>query len=362
MNEMELNCVLNVLQGGRPIETAVDWYGIFGFTQLHKIGGYFFRRLTESGASIPLSVKKQYLQLLYNQTKRNEAMGKYAAEIGNALEREKIDYVFLKGNVLSHTNFLSRRGVCGEVVPFYRKGERISNDIDLLVEPKEIGKVETILRSLGFIQGYYDDCNMSVRSLSRREVLERRMNRGETVPFQLQTDNAYLPHAEIDINFSLDHLPSGRNALLSRMLGNSILYAAENGGALRSLEEVDFLIQLLLHQYKEMRVYSMVMRGKDLELYKLLDIYLMMQRIDARALWKRALQYGVAVQAAATLKTVKSVFDDLELTDEIDHAVQSLDREAEYVIAPDTNKRFVWKAEVRERLKRPDHTGMLAEF
>ena len=91
---MELNCVLNVLQGGRPIETAVDWYGIFGFTQLHKIGGYFFRRLTESGASIPLSVKKQYLQLLYNQTKRNEAMGKYAAEIGNALEREKIDYVF----------------------------------------------------------------------------------------------------------------------------------------------------------------------------------------------------------------------------------------------------------------------------
>lgn len=365
MNDMEMNYITNILQGKRPFNSEVDWCEIIGFTQFNKISGYFYQRLIENRMDVPMRVQKQYLQIFDWQIERNRRMGEWAKKIGEALEQERIPYAFLKGTVLSHVDF-RLQGVTDRVpsnfVSNYENGERVSNDIDLLVAPKEIGKVEHVLLSLGFVQGYYNDSLRMIRTLTRKEILERRLNRGETVPFQLITNNVCLPHVEVDINFSLDYLPTGMRPVLDEMLEKSVRYVTDNGGMLRSLEEVDFLIHLLLHQYKEMRVYSMVMRGKDLEIYKLLDIYLMMKRMDQRVLWERIIHYGISVQAAVVLKTVKAIFD-MKFSEEIQNAIECLEGEAEYVIAPDmNNKQYVWTASVWERIKRFDHAGMLVEI
>lgn len=75
---------------------------------------------------------------------------------------------------------------------FYGDGERISNDIDILIEQEDISSVSTLLKSMGFTQGYYDFLENNIVPLSRAEVLSRRMNRGETAPFILKTENSSM--------------------------------------------------------------------------------------------------------------------------------------------------------------------------
>ena len=59
--------------------------------------------------------------------------------------------------------------------------------------------------------------------------------------------------------------------MLSEMVSGRRKY--EGKLELYSAEETAFFVQLLLHQYKESRTLFMVNKGKDLDLYKLADIY-----------------------------------------------------------------------------------------
>ena len=114
--------------------------------------------------------------------------------------------------------------------------------------------------------------------MSRNEIVSRRMNRGETAPFILKTEDTCVPFIEVDLNFSLDYLPNSNKELLSAVLQETVDYSGSIVGGIRSLKIEDFFLQLIMHQYKESILYSMVERNKDVELYKLLDIYLFIKK------------------------------------------------------------------------------------
>lgn len=357
MREADLKYITDVLQD-RPNEGKdVDWYSVLGFLKLNRIGGYFYGKVRKDGISVPVSIIKLLSALADSQERRNRMMGERIKEISIALEVTGISYAVLKGGFLSHSNFSQESIFCG---PFYGAGERISNDIDILISPRDIGKAEDALVSLGYIQGYYDAQRKKVRETSRREILDRRMNRGETVPYQLITGDALLPHIEVDINFSLDYLPTGTEEILESMLNGTRLYASDCG-EIRSLEQTDFLIHLILHQYKEMRLYWMVERGKDLELYKLLDIYLLLRKIDRKTLMTRVIRYGIENQANVVLKCVQEVFESAEIFDCAD-VIPRESIPAERVLELGRkNREYEWTIGVRERLLYFNHTTFLKE-
>ncbi|MFQ7034186.1 MAG: hypothetical protein ACLRTQ_00025 [Candidatus Borkfalkia sp.] len=98
-------------------------------------------------------------------------MRKYIQNISDALRYEKIRYAFLKGSVLSNTNFrFSEKSFDCMALPeetlqtyrrqsnepFYGEGERISNDIDILAEQKDISAISEVLKNMGYVQGYFD--------------------------------------------------------------------------------------------------------------------------------------------------------------------------------------------------------------
>lgn len=290
----ELNFVLDVLQEKPSIPGKdLDWYWILGFLELNKIGGYFFNKTKELDIKIPQSAERKLSQVLKMQSERNRFMRKYIQDIGDELRYEKLRFAFLKGSVLSNTNFRfseksfgcmalaegtkqTYRRQAGE--PFYGEGERVSNDIDLLAEQKDISAIAKVLKNMGFVQGYYDFRESKIVPLPRAEILSRRMNRGETAPFVLETDDPCVPFVEVDINFSLDYLPNSHEDMLHAVLKDSLCYAGNISGGIRSLQADDFFLHLIMHQYKESVLYSMVQRSKDTELYKLLDIYLFIKR------------------------------------------------------------------------------------
>ena len=362
MNKSDLRFVTDILQGKTP-DTMADWHAVVGYLELHRVAGYFYQQAEECKITIPPQVASCLRRAERYQTARGVQMRTWLKEVTSALAHEGIVYAALKGNVLAHADLSVSEGAKFKTA-CYREGGRASNDIDLLVCPSEVGKVEHVLTDLGFVQGYYNDISQSVRTMTRREILERRMNRGETVPFQRILESAELPHIEIDINFSLDYLPNGMQDTLAAMMGRTRLYALREGGVVRSLDQIDFLVHLILHQYKEMRVYSFVMRGKELELYKLLDIYLLLQHVSQRELYERVCTYGIEAQTSIVLKAVCDLFDSLQLIDELQFLKEDAMTfsEAELVIDPtQKDKPYVWTAETTDRASRFDHTGMLVE-
>ena len=135
---------------------------------------------------------------------------RWIEDIAYELDASGTEYVFLKGSILSHTQFAGK--------PVYASGERVSNDVDLLIRPKDAGRVSRALARIGFRQGSWDEKRGAFRPLSRLEIVARRMNRGETAPLIASTGNARFPFVEVDVNFSVDYLPFGQERLVEGML------------------------------------------------------------------------------------------------------------------------------------------------
>lgn len=200
MRKKEISFVADVLAENPRFRKAedLDWYFILGYLELNKVCGYFYGRARELGVPLPQGVLRRLAQTAAVQEERNEQMREYIGEIGKKLKDAKIGYAFLKGAVLSNANLrMSELAfTCFAHSPvslakyesyrndvFYKAGERVSNDVDLLVRPADVGAVSAILKDMGFVQGYYDFFKGRIVGLDRAEIVSRRMNRGETAPF-----------------------------------------------------------------------------------------------------------------------------------------------------------------------------------
>lgn len=365
----ELRYIMNVLQEKPSMpDKEFDWYYILGFLELNKIGGYFFNKTKQFHQLLPQSVERKLSQTLKMQSARNAFMREYIQDICNELRCKKIRYAFLKGSVLSNTNFrfseksfncmaLSKYSLQTYKLqsdePFYKDGERISNDIDLLVEQKDISTLSEILKGIGFVQGYYNFREGKIVPLSRAEILSRRMNRGETAPFILETKNSIVPFIEVDINFSLDYMPNSHGEMLKSILKDSINYAGKITGGIHSLQVDDFFLHLVMHQYKESILYSMVQRNKDSELYKLLDIYLFIKKgyIELSNLYNKIRKYNLDGPLYSVMKAVSEVFDDFSFSDYEYIFRQDICNNTDEVIDPPKRQKFLWLSPLSERLE-----------
>ena len=198
------------------------------------------------------SLQNAYLQ----NVARNESFFHCLRLLSSALEEHKTKYAMLKGAML-----------CG----FYPRGYRTSNDIDLLVAPENVSVIGQALSEAGFRQGHIR--NGAFTPATRREIIDSKMNRGETIPYILEVDLPFMHYLEVDINFSLDYKNSNPS-IIRQMLQRAIDYRITNDIRIRTLEQTDFFIHLCSHLYKEATTLPWVKMNRDLTLYKFCDIYL----------------------------------------------------------------------------------------
>ena len=97
--------------------------------------------------------------------------------LGKLLQGCQGKYALLKGALLCDT---------------YPIGCRTSNDIDLLTAPEDVSLIGDALSAAGFVQGHLR--NGTFVPATRREIVESKMMRGETVPYILKVDLPFLPY------------------------------------------------------------------------------------------------------------------------------------------------------------------------
>ena len=338
MTEQSLKYLIDVLKGETPGEHA-EWYETLGFLECHRTAGLFYCRAKELGLKLPPKIEKLLSERYEAQVRRNRFMRKWIEDISEELQGEDVEHIFLKGSVLSNA-------MGGAKKSFYREGERVSNDIDVLVRTEDVGKVGKVLKEMGFVQGEYDREKRKILPFSRLEIVNRRLNRGETAPFLRATENAELPCIEVDVNFSLGYAPGEGQALQEEMLESRKKYKGYI--SLFAPDEELFFLHLLLHQYKESELMFMVERSKELDLYKLADIYYLWRdgSLDEARIKKLARAYGIEKKAGAVLRQAGTVFDDEALL----CAAEEYGFEEPRVLDFAAGKKYRWTTGERKRI------------
>lgn len=251
----------------------------------------------------------------YGELKRRDLLSKVNREFRNSLkqayerniEKNRCYFLCLKhvSQILKQCthNYALLKGayLCGK----YPQGYRTSNDIDILVLPEGVTEVGTILKNAGFKQGYIK--NDEFVMATRKEIIESKFLRGETVPYVREVNLPSMKYLEVDINFSLDY-KNDDTAILRNMLERTVLKQVGNM-QIRTLDSRDFFIHLCAHLYKEATTMPWVEMKRDMTLYKYCDIYALLEEMiegDVSAIFNRARELGMEkICAFAILQTAE---------------------------------------------------------
>lgn len=233
-------------------------YEVLGLLCMHRCAAIAYYNLWIDKKLVMLNREmRSTLQAIYeNSIQKQIAMEKALIFLAEILAGVEFRYVLLKG---------------AKLMELYPKGTRTSNDIDILIERESIPAITEVLFKSGFQQGYIQ--NNEFKKAERKDIVNALLNRGETTPFVKEVNWEGMQFLEIDVNISVNETCYQKADVVTQMLKKAKPDILAGGNELFTLDTVDFLIHLCIHLYKEATVYQWVERGRDLSLYKFLDIY-----------------------------------------------------------------------------------------
>ena len=224
--------------------------------------------------------------------KRNESYFECINYVEGVLKPYHGKYAMLKGAYLCQ---------------LYPRGGRTSNDIDLLVLPEDTTSVGEKLINEGFRQGNIRD-NAFIPA-TRKQIIESKMMKGETVPYIKEVNLPEMKFLEIDINFSLDY--KNDDGTIQKILNNTISKDI-NGMTIQTLNETDFFIHLCCHLYKEATTLPWIKMKRDMTLYKYCDIYLLLLMMDNKNIdniFMKAKELSLSEICAFAILQTSELFD-----------------------------------------------------
>lgn len=240
------------------LNSNLDYPYILGQLLYNRLGGVAYTILRECDLLKELNREfRNSLEIVYNYNCiKQDSFCKTLDMLSAMFKSVDVSYALLKGAFL---------------INVYDIGMRTSNDVDILVNQNQISEITDILKKNGFIQG--NTRGGKFTKATRFEILSSRLNRGETVPFIKEVDYPFLKYLEVDINFSMDYKSDvNNNHMVEEFLKNTEMIIKTKQGYLPSLNRVYFFLQLCLHLYKEATVLNWVKMGRDVSLYKYMDI------------------------------------------------------------------------------------------
>lgn len=256
--------------------------------------------------------------IAYHNLKRHALLGMVNREFRNSLKCA-YEHNITRNNsfIICLSNLTKLLSTCNVNVAMlkgaylcshYPAGCRTSNDIDLLVLPNDVTVIGELLTKDGFKQGNIR--NGEFIPATRKEIIESKMTRGETVPYIKQVDLPFMKYFEVDINFSLDY-KNGETDTLDNILNNAHL-VEENNILIPTLNKYDFFIHLCAHLYKEATTLPWIEMHRDMTLYKYCDIYMLIEEMsleDLKNTFIRARELNMEKVCAYSILEASGLFD-----------------------------------------------------
>jgi len=327
-----------------------------GFDTPSVLGYLFFHRMASVAYGVLFDCNllkytnrdfRNPLKNAYLQNKiKNESYFSCVQILSDILEDSKGKYAMLKGAYLCK---------------WYPEGYRTSNDIDILVESKDITFVGEKLSAAGFRQGHIKE-DIFV-SATRQEIITSKMMRGETVPYIAEVNLPYMKYMEVDLNYSLDY-KNGLNDIVSDLISKA--QKVEIGHyQITTLSKYDFVIHLCEHLYKEATTYPWIKMKRDMTLYKFCDLYTMLYDYsgeDFEQLEKRLIQLKLEPICYYALYLTRVLFSikNKNLNGILDRIAPKDKTILNFVISPSDKKIYRYENDdICKRFFASDRTAML---
>ncbi|MDD2261328.1 MAG: nucleotidyltransferase family protein [Candidatus Cloacimonetes bacterium] len=201
--------------------------------------------------------------------RNNENYINAVKEINEAFNDISISYVLLKG--------------CALIMKYYQKTyHRSFNDIDFLIDVKDIGKVEKILNELGYIQGEVVDGH--IVKAHRKDIIFQRINTHEIYHMVKFNERNFEVNVDINFKFAWVEFGSSGDSLISfnDVSKNVDIFHFNNMPIPLLNSEYQFL-HLCCHLYNEAVFFALDKQyvsgddPKELSLFRLFDIFLVSQ-------------------------------------------------------------------------------------
>ncbi|MBC1744143.1 nucleotidyltransferase family protein [Listeria welshimeri] len=278
----------------------LNWDYIIAKTVRHRITGYFLKGLKrlELENHLPNEFAKLLMNMKKYQKMTNNILEGEIVTVNDLLNKNNIRFAFLKGVIFNKT--------------INEYGDRFSNDIDILVPKEELNLLDKILRENGFVQTYAEE---NLVEASREVKLTQLIYYHDTVPYKKYTYKEEQGwKIELDINFQFDN---SDNDVTRIVIENTKEYTKDSNAVI-GLSDEDNLIHLYVHFWREYEGEAWVRNGRNLTLYKLIDIYNMFiyfvgSSEDERKLYKlveRAYELNCIKQMHISMLCLAAFFDN----------------------------------------------------
>lgn len=286
-----------------------------------------------------------------NDEEQAKIFQKSLALLSTTLKDVDFNYAFLKGATLSSI--------------LYDIGERTSKDFDILVESNDVSALQRVLIADGFKQGWLDSDYQTIIPATRREIVESRMNFGQSVPFIKIYDE--IP-VTVDINFSVDFKPDEGEGVVHKLLKN-VEIIKKDEFQFKSLAKVDFLIHLCCHLYKEATTFDWVSERRDLDMYKFSDINVYLKKFGNHSFFKKLVEYiksyEVEKECYYTFKNSSLIFPTISEIEGFNECIEKIKPKdisfMNEVIYPREKKSFYYRVDFLEWLMSNNRISLLNE-
>lgn len=290
----------------------LPWTEIFAEALWHKVAFLVYDRLAGSGlldealtrGSLPLLLLNHWKQLHKVNLRRNRLYLEESQTVSACLTWHRADHAVSKGGPL----------LIGRV---YETGQRKMYDIDFIARREQLGRVQAAFAELGYRHGAYDHATETITPLPHDEVRKWLLH-ARGLPNFLRSPSDEI----VDVLVAQVQFKVGSTADGSAMDTGPFLDRALSRGAMRVVDDVDLLLQLVLHIVRETRDEEFREWRMDWNLIKLCDLDRFLDAVadDAMltAFTDRAEQLGFLEQSLYAFLTLTKVFPSRAADDVIE--------------------------------------------
>lgn len=264
------------------LKSDIDLNRLIGLAIRHKVLPLISKHILKLSEGSNLSMQyKRFFEFSYlGNKKRNQALFNELAIVLDHFNNKGIDAIPLKGLVLTP-------------LVYNDFGIRTLNDLDFLITLDLKSKVSNELKEIGYRMGKYDYFAKEFTPLSRKEELLWKMYAGNLFPHVKKVASEYLNYIEVDFSYDVD---LNKNYNASKLLLESSVSTQLLGIRTKILSDLDFLIHICIHLYKEATNVQWILLHADLNLIKFCDlreytIYIS-EKLDWTQLGLRAKELG----------------------------------------------------------------------
>lgn len=295
------------------VRKKMNWFEIFKMAIKNKVLGLLWYNLSirDYEKLIPKQLSQIAHFYLLGTRERNKIYFEELEQVLDIAKSNNIGCIPLKGSYL--------------IPHIYKEyGIRTIGDIDCMIKKCDIKNVRSIMNSIDYVQGEYNNKTNSFSLLSREKELMWKMKMNNLYPFKKISKSEYIKYTLFDFCFSLD-------LDLSTEPVELMIFRAEKNSetGYSYLRNSDFFIHLCCHLYKEATNAVNVVRSTDLNLIKFCDVReFIIGKMDSSSL-QEAIQFAkdnnlekAIYYSIFYLREIycdgyeSSLLDDLQITDD----------------------------------------------